>query len=251
MGGEHGPIHSVVTPSYVRSVHLNGDGLFDFAGGWAEPPKAGKIQRPVYETMASLDGGATYTRIRSRCVEPFVNFADINQDGRYDLVTEDVELFSQGTREMALRLAADQSTPITVSVRLQREDERGFETDSIQGRFVAAKPLDDPEAILSGQSAWRVDITGDLDGDGWNDAVVRTAPDHLSVYQGGPSGWDKEPMGGLPIERNSSWSLYDLNADGCDDVALRQHDKGPHFPVYLSRPGDAPPNKGIVMGTKP
>jgi len=229
------------TQPLARHMHpcrLNGDGVLDFAGGRWTSSEAAMLPMPYHETWASLDGGRTVHIRRSSALpgfRPRCSFIDFDGDGDLDMVTEETGFFDGGLRETVSRLLTLPEVRHTVNVYLQRDG--GFEENAAY-RASFTIGLEHPaigqdDAFMRYRAGELVDITGDFDGDGKRDLVVRDRLDRLSVHLTGPHGYTNDPHAVLSIERAARSAVADVNDDRRSDIVV--HGDAHVTMVYFSR----------------
>jgi hypothetical protein len=220
--------------SHLHPCRLNADGVLDLAGGRWVSSETAMLPLPVYETWASLDGGNTFHVRRSASLpglRPRCSFVDFDGDGVLDMVTEETGFFDGGVRETLSRVLTLSEIRHTVSVF--RQEALGFsKKPTLRAAF--SIELESP-AISQGPMFQRyragelVDVTGDFDGDGTHDVIVRDCMDRLVVHLSGRDASHAE----LPIPRAAAFAVADVNADGRSDIVVKDEDK-PGM-VYFSR----------------
>jgi len=215
-------------PAHVRPCRLNGDGVIDLAGGCWETSRTATLPLPVYETWASLDGGATFTVRRTTALpgfRPRCSFIDFDGDGLLDLVTEETGLFDGGVRETLARVLTLPGVRHEVAVCFQRAG--GFEKrPGYRAAFdidLGTPPVRHGEMFQRYQAGELVDVTGDFDGDGWRDVAVRDRVDNLSIHLTRPGA---RPVQGaeLALPTGARFHVADVNGDGRSDVVTQNRE---------------------------
>lgn len=70
------------------------------------------------------------------------------------------------------------------------------------------------------QNGGLIDVTGDVDGDGKHDLVVRTHPDQLSIFLNDNLAFNEKPDRRLPIPREARFRVADVDGDGRSDIVI-------------------------------
>lgn len=241
---------SAPLPAHVRPCQLNTDGGLDFAGGRWLLSESAPVPVPIYETWASLDGGVTFFIDRATTFQhfrPACSFVDFDGDGDLDLVSEATRLFEGGTRETINRYLT--STRLPHAIRVIAQDQGSFKNGPILP-FEFDISLDSPPvsggAMLARyQSGDLVNITGDFNGDGFRDVVVRDSATRLAIHLA--RGWseiEREPAALISIPANGDFSVSDLNGDGLADLLLDWEEgesgSGAKYTVAYYTKGGAP-----------
>jgi len=223
---------SMPLPAHVRPCHLNQDNQLDFAGGRWLVSESAPIPLPIYETWASLDGGATFHIERAAAFQhfrPACSFIDFDGDGDQDLVSESTRLFDGGTREIINQYLTSSRLPHTIQVLAQEDT-----TYKTGPRFTFDLDISLESPPISGgamldryQSGALVNITGDFNGDGYKDLVVRSETARIDVFLArGWDGFEKSPAGSITISANGNFAVSDLNQDGLADILLHWEEPG-------------------------
>ncbi len=211
----------------MRPCRLNEDDVMDFAGGrWLFTP-GGVLHAPVYETLASTDGGETMQFVRSMSLRPRCSFVDFNGDGRLDMVTESSGLFAGGVRETVARfMSAD---ALDHELRIHLQDEKGTfpGTPDIRGTFrvnIGKVIAGSGERFARYLASELADITGDFDGDGIRDVLIHSDARLLQGFRGTREGFRSRPL--LEVETQPDWryAVDDIDGDGRSDIVFRWMD---------------------------
>ena len=230
---------------HLELVRLNDDGVIDIAGGDWQVVQSSPLPMPIYETKASTDGGKTFKTARVTGFRPHQSFIDVNHDGNTDMVTESTSLFDGGVRESLSRFCT--STEIRHEIRVYLQDASGqfAQKPGLSGVFYIEL---ESAAIRGGvmfnryQSGELFNLTGDFNGDGWNDALVQDRPGRLALFLGRSDGFDTRPCASIPIESLNRFTVADYNGDGRADVAVHWYDADEpaaqlKTKLYLTREG--------------
>jgi len=234
-------------PPHLQLVRLNGDGIADIAGGDWQVVESSPLPMPIYETRASTDGGKTFRTIRVTGFRPHQSFIDVNHDGKTDIVTESTGLFDGGVREAMSRFCTSPELRHTVSVYLQDASGRFAQKADVSGVFyiqLEAAPIRGGIMFNRYQAGELFNLTGDFNGDGWNDALVQDRPSRLALYLGRSDGFDSRPCASLSIERLDRFTVADYNGDGRADIAVHWYNADEPVAelktrLYLTREGGA------------
>jgi len=214
-------------PDHVRACYLNTDGTTDFAGSRYVDSVTRTALAPIRELMVSLDGGASFMRKRSASIgRDHPAFADWDGDGALDWIVESTGLFDGGPREWAARLLTGRR--IAHRVRVYRQTGAGFEAEpsvdltatfELEEALVNEGPV---STIYRTHGEGRCNLLGDVDGDGYNDAVVRVRLNEVAVYRLGPdAGTPPAPAWTAPIAGDERLRVADINADGRADLVMQ------------------------------
>lgn len=213
-------------PSHLRPCHLNADDTLDFAGGRWLLSTASPLPAPIYETWASLDGGATFHIERSPAFQhfrPACSFLDFDGDGDLDMITESTRLYTGGTRETINRYLTETRLPHTV--RILAQDQGSYATNDVL-TFDLEIELDSPPvtggAMLSRyQAGTLVNLLGDFNGDGYHDLAVRRSSTSLVIYLArGWHGFKSTPDATVSMPADADFGVADINGDGRADLLL-------------------------------
>lgn len=210
-------------PNYVRPCRLNDDGRIDFAGGEWGLSRASVLAPPIYETVASLDGGRTFQARRSRSFTPHCSFVDFDGDRDLDMVTEAMGLFDGGVRESVGRFLTGREVQHTLRIYFQ--DARGKFSNTPD---VVAKVTIRFDRVLcrGGEmfdrylAAELCNITGDFNGDGYRDLVVQDRPGRLAVYLSTGRRFRTKPDVTIGIRENARFAVVDLNGNSQSDLVV-------------------------------
>ncbi|MBI2435608.1 MAG: VCBS repeat-containing protein [Candidatus Hydrogenedentes bacterium] len=231
-------------PAFLRPCRLNNDDVIDYAGGVWQESKASAYPLPVYETWATLDGGATFKVVREpsfQRLRPHCSFLDVDGDGDKDLVSESATLFQGGPREMIAQLLT--RSVLDHVLRVYAQESGGFsKAPAVEGQVrinLDAAPYLNGPMFQRYQLGELINFTGDFNGDGWKDVVVREEPERVRLFLSAP--------GRLGGALETTWSVpgpadirvYDINHDGRGDLLVQpkqaQQAQTPGSLVYFSR----------------
>ncbi len=214
-------------PAHLRPCRLNGDNRMDFAGGRWLRSEASPVPTPLYELWATLDGGDTFHVRRAAAYaqfRPHCAFVDFDGDGDMDMITESTQWPRGSVREQLNRFLTESRIEHVIHIYAQDEGKFSPKPD-LQHRinFELESPPAKPGVMLSRYEAGSlVSLTGDFNGDGYRDLVVRSAPEELALYLAtGWQGFDTKPAWSLAIPRDVDAYVADLNDDGLSDLYLR------------------------------
>ena len=230
---------------HLRLVRLNGDDVIDIGGGDWQTTQSAPLPTPIYETRASTDGGKTFRTMRVTGFRPNQSFIDVNHDGRTDVVTESTGLFDGGLRESLSRFCTSKQIKHEVHVYLQDAAGQFGQKPDLSGVFdieLDAAPIRGGVVFNRYQSGELFNVTGDFNGDGFNDALVRDRPGRLALHAGTPDGFDTRSSGSVPVENLSRFTVDDYNGDGRADISVQWYDANDPDPkiktkLYLAREG--------------
>jgi hypothetical protein len=212
-------------PYYIRACRLNEDDETDYAGGVYQPTKSMTISAAVWLFRASLDGGASFFTRRGLCFPGYRNpyaLLDFDGDGDKDIVCNDVPWLSSGVKEVASRLSTSRKLEHQIRVYLQVPG--GFSEAPALVR-IAQIQLEKPPLFQGPMfRAYRrgevIDITGDFNGDGYKDLLVRERLGRLRVYLAEGFRFSSEPAAELPMEGNARFAVADVDGDGRGDIVF-------------------------------
>lgn len=210
-------------PSYVQPCRLNADETMDYAGGRWEMGRGSLLPFPTYTTYATLDGGVSSTVRRSRTFRPYCSFVDFDGDGDLDMVTESSGPLSGGPREGLLRFLT--SIVIQHEFAVYRQVQGAFAESPAPVCRIAIQAGQPPfvgNAMFQRyQRAALVNLSGDLNNDGYKDLVVQDRPDRLAVFLAAGYDFPDAPSCVIPFEFEATFAVADVNLDGYADVILR------------------------------
>lgn len=213
-------------PPFLKPCRLNEDSLVDYAGSrWISSDTA-PLPRFLYETWATTDNGESF-QIRRSLVwpgfQPNCSFVDFDNDGDLDMVTEGSLSFDQGIRETIGQFLTSSALGHKIGIYRQiqgvfskRPDvEKCVSIDVEQPPVRAGMPL---QRYLAGEL---VNLTGDYNGDGYRDLLVRPAQDKLTIYLAIGAGFPDKPDVMLDIEPGAYCAVADINGDKKSDIVVR------------------------------
>jgi hypothetical protein len=252
---QHIHVHSVPHPHTVAAADVNGDGRVDLiTDSWAE----NRITLLMSTAPASWRSpGSTIDVLR----KPYLNIiaADLDEDGNVDLAMPNFGFdfvsifFGDGhghfTPVPQSPIAAG-PTPFTIAIGDVNGDGRsdilvanysGHMTDTSQDGLTWIRndggrrftPF--PQRVLTAHGSWRV-VSGDLNGDGFADAVITdVASDRVTIAYGSRGGLHAGPSIAT-MHAPHSVALADLNHDGRADILVISETVD-ELLVCLSAPG--------------
>jgi len=233
------PLSNVLEP-----VHLDRGPSIDFAGGRLRLGGTGLAPAPLFDTLASTDNGATIQIVRSVSFRPQASFADVNRDGRLDLVAHHMEMFEHGPREALAQALTGHRLQHRISVHLQDKAGRFSNAASYRSRVrvkLDASPVRHSDMFRWYQAAELFRLGGDVDGDGHADLVYLGEPTRISVHLYEEDGYAWRTAAELVVPRGWTFELLDVDGNGRDDIVLCPRPGGGDEAayVYLSQEEDA------------
>ncbi len=235
--------------AYLRPCRLNGDDVIDYAGGRWELSPSSAVPVMLYETRATLDGGHTYHVRRTRTLQargarPHCSFVDFDGDGDADMVTEATHLYDGGIREAAARFRT--ARKIQHELLVYRQNPAGFsKRPALQAQFdiqLLQAPIRDGLMFRRYRNAEILDLTGDFNGDGYRDLVVRERLERLSVHLAAGFAFAPAAEATVSIPAAGRFGVADVDGDGRSDIVLRwtgtpETGGGERSRVFFSREG--------------
>lgn len=208
-------------PADAEPIRLSGANGLGFAGADWDFAPGGLTPEPIYEAWASTDGGQTVQRLRARGIRPHAPFVDFNGDGRLDIVIERSGLFDGGIRETVSQFLT--ARRISHELHVHFQDGRGqfSRMPDIQHRFsinLNRAPVRGDASFQRYQSAERLVYTGDINGDGYKDAVLHVWPRTLQVYLGSAGQIANSPSVELALHDGERFMVHDVDGDGHSDI---------------------------------
>jgi hypothetical protein len=228
-------------------VDLDADGAPDLAHEQATNDSGTytffRVAPPTAESLAGAKPGATVSapdlrpargQIRLSGYQIPSDYVDLDGDGRKDLVVTTIDIDAKNVA------AAVMKGRVTARTRAFLNRSASGETffQGVPDAEVESSILVKVQFTYSGsidvKRSYTILATGDLDGDGRKDLVIRSGPETLSVRRGVAKGvWSTEPyevaippIGDSPdVEGHAA----DLTGDGRDDLVL----------LYRAGPGGA------------
>lgn len=215
---------------------LNGDDTLDYFGSvhdgftytnWA----------PIGRGFASTDGGITFQMAAVHGFYTRAMFVDLDGDGDKDWIGEESGLVAGGLRETANRALFQRKFTHTLRARMQNNDGVFEPKWQTLGRFTMR--FDEPPRDLS-YRFWQyrmgdlIDCTGDFNGDGWKDVLVSDTPGTVSLYLGGPKGFETRAETSVGIPPDTMPVALDLDGDGRSDLAVVKRDNRAALELYLN-----------------
>lgn len=237
------PFISEPLPAFLQPCRLNPDDTPDFAGIRSEKLESSLVPERVNEIIATTDGGKTIQTFRSKSFQSLCAFVDVDGDGRRDAIVESTGLFRGGLREFLVKSLGERTISHTLAVHLQ--DDRGVFSRTPDLRQNISITLSRPpfrrgkifDAYQNGES---INITGDIDGDGKRDLVVRTHPDRLGIFLNVDMAFSRSPDRSITITEHDRFGVADVDGDGRTDIvvyseALPDSEEPGRTLVYFSR----------------
>lgn len=218
-------------PAHVRPCRLNNDDVLDYGGAHWILSDSAPVPMPVHETWASLDGGKTFHIERAPTFNnfrPLASFVDFDSDGDQDMVVESTRFFESGLRESISQYLSRKTIPH--GIRVLEQSDGTFSTKPLSCEFeieLEAPPVSPGPMLTRYESGELVNVTGDFNGDGYLDLMVRRTSGELVVRLA--DGWREfatEPAAVLTLPPEAQASVADLNGDGLSDILIRWEDNG-------------------------
>ncbi|MCC6144522.1 MAG: VCBS repeat-containing protein [Candidatus Hydrogenedentes bacterium] len=238
-----GDAESAPMPEHMRPCRLNDDAIVDYAGGDWYISRAAILPRPIYETTATLDNGATLQTRRQAGLRPHCSFIDFDGDGDLDMVTEEPDLFDGSLRESVARFISRSSVEHEVFLFQQIG---GHFSDAPVLRHqvkidLAQAPFENGPMFQRYRSNELVNWTGDFNGDHYLDLAVQRSADELAIYLAAGYGMSSAPDIVLSVSYLDPFAVADVNGDGRSDIIVRRSEsqEGP-------RPQTAEPETATV-----
>ncbi len=229
-------------PTYMLPVRLNQDDTMDFAGVAYSYQDSAVLPIPINETSVSTDGGATVRTVRSKATTPRCSFVDFDRDGDLDMLTESTKLFDGGIRETVARFITSNRIGHAINVYLQDEKAGYPTTPTFSGEFtvrLSVPPARGDSMFSNYREGKLFDLSGDIDGDGWCDVVLRDMEDRLAVHLCDGARFHDRPDAVLSLSPGAWFSVADINGDGRSDIVANlwgtEGDVEPRTTVYFSR----------------
>lgn len=223
---EEGPVlrETVPLPAFLQPCRLNGDATMDFAGVRWEFATNSMLPERIYETLLTTDGGRTLQSFRTKSFQTLSAFVDFDGDGDRDVIIETTGLYHGGLREFLTRSMTERALRHGLQVHLQ--DARGRFSETADVRFqtsvgLAQPPFRNGFLFREYQKGSAFNLTGDLNGDGLKDLVVRTRAGRLGIFFNLDLGYAKSPDRELKINAADSFAIADVDGDGYSDIVMQ------------------------------
>ena len=212
-------------PSFLQPCRLNSSQAMGFAGVRWEFSENTIVPERIYETAITTDGGKTLQSFRSKSFQTLSALLDFDGDDDLDIVLESTGLYRGGLREFLTRSTTERALRHSLHVHLQ--DHKGHFSDSPDVRFntsvgLAKPPFRNGFLFREYQNGGSFNLTGDLNGDGLKDLVVRNRAGRLYVYFNQDLGYAKSPDRALRIDPTHSFAIADVDADGNSDIVIQR-----------------------------
>lgn len=225
-GAESEVLVTEILPETMRPCRLNADAQMDFWGGaWSGPGDA-LLPLPVYDLALSVDGGR---QASTRRVPGLLNrsaplrLADLNGDGRLDLITMGAGLAELGTREAAQQLRLRAAVDVWLAVYPQTD--QGFRrAPTCRRQFtleLSAPPLRLGARTEELDIGGRIDPGADFDGDGRADLLVSHGTEEVCVYLWTGNDWSTRPVARARVPSGGRAHAADVDGDGHADLVMR------------------------------
>lgn len=228
-------------PDHVRPCRLNDDGDLDYAGAHWILSDSAPVPMPVHETWASLDGGKSFQIERAATFHnfrPLTSFVDFDSDGDLDMVVESTSFFESGLRESINQYLSRKTIPHAIRIHAQAKGQ--FSQEPLVCAFditLDAPPVSPGPMLARYQAGELVNVTGDFNGDGFEDLALRRSASQLEIRL--TEGWTAfaaTPAALLNLPAQAQAQVADINGDGRADVLVRwEEGDTPRNIVYVTR----------------
>ncbi len=215
-------------PNALEPCQLNEDLTIDYAGGSLALGGMGAAPAPLFDTFVTTNGGETVQVIRARSFRPHASFADVNRDGRLDLIAHHMELFENGPREAIGAIMTGRRLRHRIAIHTQGEDGQFPQRADLMARVsveLDAAPARNSAMFRLYQTAELFRLGGDVNGDGLSDLVYIGAPGQVFIHfqEDGAYAWRTGAE--LTVPAGWNFELLDIDGNGLDDL------------VFCPRPG--------------
>ncbi len=223
-------------PFDLDPIALNADDTLDFAGYRYEKPTYNQW-KPAFRGLASTDMGKTVQVAVTRGFLPRAIFVDLDGDGDLDWLGDASGLVDGGFRETANRALFQKTFSHKLLARMQNSDGTFEKKWQTLGTFTIQ--LDKPARHYT-YRCWQymmgdlIDCTGDFNGDGWRDALVFATPETVSVFLGGPDGFNARAETEFAVPPHKVPCAFDVDGDGLSDVVIRDRSMWNKTEIYLN-----------------
>ena len=210
-------------PAYLQPCRLNEDTTPDFAGVRSHISENSLVPERIQEVLLTTDGGKTLQSFRSKSFQTLCVFVDFDGDGDLDVVVESTGLYKGGLREFLTRSLSERTLPHTIAIHFQDAQGRFSKTPDLLKKLsikLAQPPFRDGPSFTEYQNGGLINITGDLNGDGRRDLVVRTHPGRLGIYLNEDLAFPKAPSRTLDIAPGARFGVADVDGDALSDIVV-------------------------------
>jgi hypothetical protein len=209
----------------MRPCRLNADAHMDFCGGSWTGPMDALLPLPVYAFSMSMDAGRNVVTRRIPGLldrSAPVRLAEVNGDGRMDLITMGAALSEVGAREAAQQLRLRAAVDARLAVYPQTAE--GFAREAACSRLITLALSAPPQRIGAGVEELdigrRIDPGADFDGDGRADLLVLHRAEEVSVYLWTGAEWDTRAAARALVPRGGRVHAADVDGDGRADLVV-------------------------------
>lgn len=210
-----------------------------FARVYREPDSSG-IPGEAFAVCEVWEPGETSSRVFRRPAPSgaalYPPLADINRDGRLDVVLMTVGLARRGPRERAQELLTGNRLQVEVSVWFRQAGGYPREPSWQDNRtvYLDAPPIRQPRMLEAAARGQLASLHGDFNGDGRADLLLRERLDQVACYLCDEGGCARQPVFTVEVSPGEAVVPADINGDGLADVVRVPEPGGGPARVYLT-----------------
>ncbi len=227
---EETPWQSPALPRDVVPVWLDAGGSLPGFARIVREAVPGTASMDEYVTCEVWETGDRAPRAFRRITLPKMALhpplADLNRDGRLDVLLMTLGLTGRGMRERAQEMLTGNRLRLEVTAWMRGE--KGYPPEPswqvVRTLQLDAPPVRGPRMLEWAAQGQLVFLAGDFNGDGFADLMVRERMDLVACYPCGADGCAQAPLFTFTVSPDESVFPADVNGDGIADIVCVRPD---------------------------